>query len=113
MSTTRQPDAPDHLAKRDVRALTEAMVVDEYDLDLWNEDEVRVYSGENSEYVVNAKLGHCECTDHAVRGVSCKHIRRAQFALGLRAIPEWVRFDRMDPTLRRRVNERYAEGDDA
>ena len=104
-----QPDAPDALAARDVAALTEPMVVDEYDIRLWNEDEVRVYSGEDSAYVVNVAVGHCECVDHANRGIDCKHIRRAEFALGHRAVPDWVRFDKLDPTLQRRVNKRYAE----
>lgn len=105
-----QPDAPDALAQRDVAALTEAMVVDEYDPQLWNDDEVRVHSGETSAYVVNVAVGSCECKDHYY-GHKCKHIRRAEFALGLRAIPDWVRHDRLDPTLRRRINKRYSEID--
>lgn len=109
-----QPDAPDGLAQRDVAALTEAMVVDEYDPQLWNNDEVRVYSGETSDYVVNVAVGSCECDDYHYRSGECKHIFRARYALGLRAIPEWVRHDRLDPTLRRRINKRYEEqeGDD-
>lgn len=112
MSAQAQPDAPDQLASRDVAALTEAMVVDEFDVRLWNPDEVRVYSGEDAEYVVNVELGHCECADHHHRGVACKHIRRAEFALDRRAIPDWVDHSRLDPTLRRRLNKRYAEAAD-
>lgn len=106
-----QPDASDQLVSRDVAALTESMTVDEFDVRLWNDDEVRVYSGEESDYVVNVDAEMCECHDHAYRGVRCKHIRRAQFALGLRAIPDWVQWEKIDPTLRRRLNKRYAERD--
>jgi len=64
MSTQQppQPDAPDGLSRREVAALTESMVVDEYDMRLWNDDEVRVHSGENSQYVVNVRAGSCECS---------------------------------------------------
>lgn len=109
MSAQAQPDAPDQLASRDVAALTEAMVVDEWDPRLWNPDEVRVYSGEDSDYVVNVALRSCECSDHHYRGVACKHIRRAEVALGRRAIPDWVDHDRLDPTLRRRLHKEHAE----
>jgi len=104
MSIQPQPDAPDQLASRDVAALTEAMTVVEDDPAAWSASEVAVYSGETSKYVVNVDTQFCECADHAYRGAQCKHIRRARYALGLDDIPDWVRRDRLDPSLRRRIN---------
>lgn len=71
--------------RRDHRAATEAMVVVE-DAPLLFE----VYSGEQSVYTVDAVAPACTCEDYQYRDRKCKHIRRLEMTLGMRAIPEGV-----------------------
>lgn len=49
-----------------------------------------VVSESGREYLVDARLGTCECPDHEYRGVRCKHIRRVEFATGHHEVPPGV-----------------------
>jgi hypothetical protein len=104
MSTTTTPTTD--LEDRDVRALTEPMVVDADDPELWGADEAAVYS-EDRRYVVNLAAPYCDCEDQHYRTPDggCKHLRRARFALGRREVPAWVQMDRLDDPLRRRLED--------
>lgn len=73
------------LSDRAVRALTEYLTVVPEAADLY-----KVYSGSGQTYTVDAREEVCDCTDHAMREVACKHILRVQFEIGDRAIPAWV-----------------------
>jgi len=104
MSTTT--DTTPDLEQRDVRALTEPMVVDADDPALHNDDEVYVYS-EDRRYVVNLAAPYCDCSDQHYRTPAggCKHLRRARFALGRREVPAWIQTDRLDDQLRTRLED--------
>jgi hypothetical protein len=85
----------------DFRALTEYMTVLE-DGDHRARaapDLYTVTTESGSTYLVDAELLACECPDHEYRDRKCKHLRRLEFALGLRAIPEWVNDEAVDPDL--------------
>jgi hypothetical protein len=49
-----------------------------------------VVSESGSEYLVDVRLGTCECPDHEYRDVTCKHIVRARYATGVEPIPARV-----------------------
>jgi predicted nucleic acid-binding Zn finger protein len=101
MSSSAESRLGDAVNTRDRRAATEAMVVV-----LEAPDLARVYSGESSEYVVDARGPACECADYRYRDVQCKHIRRVKMALGIREIPEGVR---VDPALAKQ-RESFQDG---
>jgi hypothetical protein len=83
---------------RDVRALTDPMVVLESSAHL--PDAPGMYAVTSSkvtedgiqatEYHVDVRHGRCECDDHKYRNATCKHIRLAEFATGRRPLPAWV-----------------------
>jgi len=52
--------------------------------------QVMVVSESGSEYLVDVRLGVCDCDDHYYRDVACKHIKRSRFALGVEPIPARV-----------------------
>ena len=74
------------------------------DPEAWGDDEAAVYS-EDRRYVVNLAVGYCDCPDNQYRNVECKHLRRAQFALRERPLPEWATDEDvdLDSTLRRKL----------
>jgi hypothetical protein len=85
---------------RDVRALTEYhSVLDEIGRARGADDLYLVVSESGSEYLVDARLGSCECPDHTHREVRCKHIRRVAYATGDRPVPAGVDTDAVDPQL--------------
>jgi hypothetical protein len=45
---------------------------------------------EQTDYLVDAQQGRCECPDHEHRNSRCKHIRRVDFATGRKEIPRPV-----------------------
>lgn len=94
----------EELSPREVRALREPMRVVEDDPESWGEHEVMVYS-EDRKHLVNVDVKHCDCGDAAHRRVTCKHIYRAEFALGEREIPDWVEMDSVDDQLRTRLED--------
>jgi predicted nucleic acid-binding Zn finger protein len=84
---------PTDLSRRAARALTEKMTVlpdtgrvkDAPDLYL-------VVSESGTEYLVDARVGVCECPDYEHREPEegCKHIQRVDYATGTTPIPNWV-----------------------
>lgn len=110
VARTTTPDVHMDLDKLDARALREPMVVVEDDPALWNDSEVAVYS-EDRRYAVSLATGFCECP-YAQYNDSCKHQRRAEFALGHREIPEWVNMDVVDDQLRRRLEDQERDSDE-
>jgi hypothetical protein len=94
--------APAEIADRDVRALTEPMLVVADHPDAWGDHEAVVYNADR-EYLVNVDIGYCDCPDVQYRRTRCKHLRRADFALGRRDVPDWVEVDALDDPLRKRV----------
>jgi len=93
------------LDDRDVRALTEVhSVLDDVGRVRDAPDLYLVVSGSGSEYMVDLRTESCECADARHRDVTCKHIRRAQFATGQREIPAWVDTDALDGQLGEHVS---------
>lgn len=72
---------------RDVRALTEDMVVEPV---RDREHRFRVASESGRVYTVDTQLGACTCPDHSQRDNFCKHARRVIFEEGMRPIPDGV-----------------------
>jgi len=87
------------LDDRDVAALTEVMTTIPTDAP----DIYLVVTESGSEYRVDARHGACECPDARYRDVECKHQRRVAFALGRRAVPEWVDDAAVDDQLGEQV----------
>lgn len=93
------------LEPRDVRALTEYhSVLDDTGRARGADDLYLVVSESGSEYLVDARLGSCECPDHRHREVRCKHIRRVAYATGDRPVPAWIDTDAVDPQLGEHVD---------
>jgi hypothetical protein len=90
---------------RDIRALTEYhSVLGETGGVRGADDLYLVVSESGSEYLVDARLGSCECPDHRHREVRCKHIRRVAYAMGDRPVPVWIDTDAVDPQLGEHVD---------
>ena len=95
------------LDDRDVRALTESMVV------LPEGGDVFTVVGENGggEYQVDAREGRCTCPDDQYNlptddgRETCKHAARVAFATGQRPIPAWVDTSAVDPVLGEHTDE--------
>jgi predicted nucleic acid-binding Zn finger protein len=95
------------LDKRDARALSEAMVVLPDEEKARGADGLFVVIGENSNgsYLVDTVTGACECPDHQYNlptddgRETCKHVARAEYATGQRAIPQWMNPDAVDSNL--------------
>lgn len=94
------------LEPRDVRALTDYMIVYEDAPDLF-----LVYGEDGDEYTVDADTGACTCPDAEYRHPEggCKHARRVAFHTGARDVPEWADRDAMDPLLVERL-EGFSRG---
>lgn len=84
---------------RDVRALTEPIVVEEGG----SEDEWLVHSSSGRAYDVNTRLGRCSCYDYEENGEHCKHLRACCFLGGLRPISTQALF--LDDIAREILNE--------
>ena len=99
MSTTDTPtetvsDEPHEIDDRDRRALEQFLTVLEDVGRVRGADGMYlVVSQSGSEYLVDTRLGACECPDHEYRDVRCKHLRRVAFATGERPIPADVDHD--------------------
>lgn len=90
---------------RDIRALTEYhSVLGETGRARGADDLYLVVSESGLEYLVDARLGSCECPDHRHREVRCKHIRRVAYAMGDRPVPVWIDTDAVDPQLGEHVD---------
>jgi hypothetical protein len=103
MSTT-PVHALAQLGKRDVKALTQPMDVYAADPATAGAHEVAVYHrGERR--IVNVDVGFCTCEDAHYRDAHCKHLRRAEYALGEREIPPGVNRAALDASLRDRLSD--------
>jgi hypothetical protein len=113
MSATRDVAALAALEDRDVRALTRPMtVLDDAapaPADAPGMYHVTTASGES--YVVDARLGACECPDAQFRDPEggCQHVRRVAFEIGAREIPAGIDRDAVDDLFRAFVTP--AEGE--
>ncbi|WP_254544591.1 SWIM zinc finger family protein [Halomarina pelagica] len=92
------------LEPRDVRALTDYLLVVEEAPDLY-----LVYGEGGDECTVDTRTDACTCPDHEYRGVTCKHARRVAFETGARDVPAWAGRDAMDPLLVDALEERDRE----
>jgi predicted nucleic acid-binding Zn finger protein len=100
--TTHEPTEVEgtDLDKRDVRALTECMVV------LPEGGDIYTVVGENGgTYRVDGREGRCTCPDAEYNlptddgRETCKHATRVAYATGRRAVPAWVETTAVDPRL--------------
>lgn len=97
----QETDGPDDLERRDVKALTETLLVldDEY-------DETGVYevvTTEDKRYRVDAHERSCTCPDaehNLGPDEACKHIRRVRYRRGERPLPSWLSSAAIAPGLR-------------
>ena len=69
-----------------------------------SEDMFTVTTQSGSTYLVDARLGACECPDFQYRDRKCKHLRRMEFATGARPVPAWIDRDEVDPNLGEHVD---------
>lgn len=77
--------------ERDERALQQFLTVLSETGRARNADDLfLVVSESGSEYLVDAREQRCECPDHELRRVRCKHLRRVAFATGERPVPAGV-----------------------
>ncbi len=95
-STNAAPQERTDLDARDVRALTDYLLVVEEAPGLF-----LVYGEDGDEYTVDADTGACTCPDAEYRYPEggCKHARRVAFHTGAREVPEWINHNAMDPLL--------------
>ncbi|WP_254547221.1 hypothetical protein [Halomarina pelagica] len=98
-----------NLAQRDVRALTEYLLVVAEAPDLYV-----VYGEGGDEYTVDARTGACTCPDDEYRQPTggCKHVRRVAFETGARDVPTWAHRTAMDPLLVEALAEHEEKGED-
>jgi hypothetical protein len=96
-------DSRTELDDRTERALTEYLsVLPDTGRAAGADDLFLVVSQSGSEYLVDTRLGACECPDHEHRDARCKHLRRVAFATGAEAVPAGV--EGVDPQLGEHVD---------
>lgn len=88
-------DALESLDRRDVRALTETLLVVRASAPA----RFFVYSESGTEYVVNVATPECSCPDHQHRGARCKHLRRVAYETGRDTVPPVLDRTAMDEYL--------------
>ena len=109
--TDASPAAPSPLTKREARALTERLLVVPNAPEVEGADEmVAVYNEAGERYTVDLQTRSCQCRDHqyrcaSVEGMHCKHVHRALFHTGAKAIPDWIDRSRVDPVLLHRLED--------
>lgn len=109
LETSATDDSID-LDDRDVRALNQYLtVLDDVGRARGADDLFLVVSQSGSEYLVDTRLGACECPDHEYRADElgehgCKHQRRVAYATGEREIPAGVDRDAVDDQLGHHVS---------
>jgi len=94
-SVAERRDAVVEPETRDIRALSEAMVVLPERLTVPSDGVgpgMFLVQTETEQYIVDPDLGACTCPDarHRSPDDGCKHVRRVQFERGARAMPAWV-----------------------
>jgi hypothetical protein len=96
-------DKPTDLPKRAVRALTEKMtVLPDTGRAKGADDLYLVISQSGSEYLVDARLGACDCPDahhNLDADEQCKHERRVAYVTGETHIPQWADHNAIDAQL--------------
>ena len=97
------PDVPTDLSELDAWALTRPLVVGD-DPQAWGDSAVAVYH-ENRRHIASSAARFCACLNVYYRQRECQHLRRGEFALGLRTIPAWVARSAVDPLLCERLEE--------
>jgi len=117
-STTPDTDAVAALAQlstRDVRALTETMtVLDECAPAPANADGLyHVTTGSGASYVVEPRLGACDCPDAQYRDAICKHILRVRYEIGQAPLPDGINEAALDDGFRQFVTPTAEVSDDA
>jgi len=92
-------DDVEQLSDRDVRALTEQMDIYADDPETTSE-EIAIYN-KGTRHIINPVVGFCDCKDMEYRQPEggCKHLRRYEFELGGRDIPQWVDMDALDDSV--------------
>ncbi|WP_247002153.1 hypothetical protein [Halosolutus gelatinilyticus] len=84
----------------DRRALTQYMtVLEDVSRVRGCDGQYLVISQPGSEYLVDARLGVCECPDYRFRSRECKHLKRGAYATGQREIPAIIDRDDLDEQL--------------
>jgi hypothetical protein len=58
-----------------------------------------VVSDSGRSYLVDERMGTCECPDHRYRERECIHLLRVAFATGAEPIPAWANRDAVDDQL--------------
>ncbi len=92
------------LDERDARALVECMTVLEDTPAVRDADGLyEVVSGSGRSYTVDVYERACSCPDACYNDHACKHVRRVQFACGMRPIPGWIDRDAPDGHLGEQV----------
>ena len=76
----------DEIETRTRRALEEHMTVDPNAPEVKGADDMIMVTSTSS-YIVDLKQKSCSCPDNTHRGSHCKHLRRAEFAMGREPIP--------------------------
>jgi len=98
-------DASIDQSDREVRALTQYLtVLDDYDRARGADGLYMVVSQNGEEYLVDTRLGACECSDSQYRDVQCKHQYRVAFATGERPLPAWIDANAIDAQLGEHVS---------
>jgi hypothetical protein len=93
-STHESDSDAQQLDDRDRRALEQYLtVLDDVGRVSGADDMFLVVSESGSGYMVDTRVGACECPDHEYRDAHCKHLRRVAFATGERAVPNGVDYD--------------------
>lgn len=90
------------LEPRDAAALTEKMtVLDDAPGVTGAPGLFLVVTESGRSYRVDVRQGACECDDAFYRDPDggCKHVRRVQYAINQKHIPEWANESRIDPQL--------------
>lgn len=93
------------LGTRDVRALTETMtVLNELAPAPANAGGLfHVTTGSGASYVVEPRLGACECADSQYRDAICKHILRVRYEIGQQPVPDGINEAALDDGFRQFV----------
>ena len=84
------------LTEREHRALTEVMsTLDDQGAVADSPGLYEVVSSSGNSYAVDLSGDepHCTCADHLHRGVVCKHIERARYAVGIKPVPAGIDTD--------------------
>jgi len=94
-TTQARRDADTDLETRDIRALSEPMIVLPERLTVPSDGVgpgMYLVQTEDRSYVVDPDLEACTCSDAEYRSPEsgCKHVRRVAFETGARDLPAWI-----------------------